>query len=345
MAGTLQFRDHDGAQEAIRKQLHTTIFSQAFSPGGKYLAVGTSFGEIAVFNISASLSRNSNEEDMKPTFLFKATDGPIYCLTTTDKFLISAGTGDVIAWNWVDVLRKTPKVAWSLPIPTNRYGLSNPEVNSLAIESKDGGKRLFAGCGDNNTYIWDLESGSLVQTLAGHTDYVHSVALKSLSDQCVTGSEDGTVRLWDLRTPQEPVAVIEPYSEVTCARSEYGRWIGCVAVDPTDDWLVCGGGPKLSLWHLRTFAVTTVFDTPGACQQYTSFFEDTIISAGSEPYVNHWYINGDRRSRVPCTPTSVCNVTINSEAENNKVLSVVGSSAKVDLCTNFGYKALSLTVC
>ena len=105
-----------------------------------------------------------------------------------------------------------------------------------------------------------------------------------------------------------------------------------------------------------------------------------IISAGSESCVRHWTINGEQKLQVPCTQTNVFNVQINDKAENNKVrctlrtsfvlssphlhrvvtlhtfqrnfagfsfqvLSIAGNSAKVDVCTNFGYKAFSLTVC
>ena len=42
------------------------------------------------------------------------------------------------------------------------------------------------------------------------------------------------------------------------------------------DLQVCGGGPSLSLWHLRSLTATTVFDTPGSCQQCVMFYEDCV---------------------------------------------------------------------
>lgn len=33
-------------------------------------------------------------------------------------------------------------------------------------------------------------------TLAGHTDYIQCLCLRPKHQQCVSGSEDGTVRLW-----------------------------------------------------------------------------------------------------------------------------------------------------
>lgn len=39
---------------------------------------------------------------------------------------------------------------------------------------------------------------------------------------------------------------------------------------------VCGGGPSLALWHLRSLCPTTVFDAP-KCHPYAAhFYEDTV---------------------------------------------------------------------
>jgi len=36
----------------------------------------------------------------------------------------------------------------------------------------------------------------LQTSLRGHMDYIHSVALPSNAQQCLSASEDGTVRFW-----------------------------------------------------------------------------------------------------------------------------------------------------
>jgi len=45
---------------------------------------------------------------------------------------------------------------------------------------------------------WNVMSKMLwLQTsLRGHSDYIHCVALRSNAQQCLSASEDGTVRLW-----------------------------------------------------------------------------------------------------------------------------------------------------
>ncbi|KAK2571718.1 Palmitoyltransferase ZDHHC4 [Acropora cervicornis] len=82
--------------------------------------------------------------------------------------------------------------------------------------------------------------------------------------------------------------MIDPSKNEDTQRPHLGSWIGCVSVDQTGDWL--------------------------------------ILSAGSEPTVFHWQINGDLKSHVPCTPNSVFSI---------QVLVVGGSSADIDVFTNF----------
>lgn len=325
-----------------RKLLHTTVFAQCFSPCGKFLVAASNYGTIAVYSLVACLSPDADDNARKPVYTFTATkEKAIYCLLSTDTLLISAGVGEICAWKWSDVLGKAAKTVWTLKIP-KLQAFACPEVNSLALNNDESGSHLYSGCGDNNIYSWDIETGQETLMLSGHQDYVHSVSLKNNGRECVSASEDGSVRIWDCRSNGEAIQVIEPCKNEETARPKFGKWMGCAAADPAEDWLICGGGPKLAAWHLRSLSPMSVFNTPGACQNNIIFYEDTLISGGTEAAVNHWYMNGDLKSKVPCTPTAVFNVAINTKSESNKVLSAAGSSPYIDVCTNFGYKAFSL---
>ncbi|XP_062582523.1 THO complex subunit 6 homolog [Saccostrea cucullata] len=330
--------------QGARKLLHTTVFSQCFSPCGQYLAACDNYGKISIFSLSKALAPDASEENWQQIFSFQASeDGALYCLAATSDLLISAGNGPICAWKWKEILDKNPHIVWSFTIP-KKGPFSNPEVNSLIVDKQELGTTLFAGCGDKNVYGWDLESGTQVLTLSGHTDYIHDISIKNDGNTLASASEDGSVNIWDIRDSAEPVHSIVPHKIESCGRPSLGKWIGCVDMDSSDDWLVCGGGPKMSLWHLRSMTTTTVFDTPKVCQQTVQFYEDTIISAGMDHFVNHWFVNGELKAQVPCTPTSVFNVCINNSEEKYKVLSVSGSSYKIDICTNFGYRAFSFVL-
>ncbi|KAH1170574.1 hypothetical protein KIL84_006192 [Mauremys mutica] len=180
------------AQRAL-ELLHMTVFSQSVSPCGKYLAAGNNYGEIAIFSLSAALSSEAKEESKKPVVSFTAHDGPVYAMVSTERQLLSSGNGELRAWNWSDIVKKGCKEAWSRR-PPYRSSLEVPEINSLQLNPKDN-SILLAG-GDCAVHAMDLESGTFTHALRGHSDYVHCLALRDQSQECLSGSEDGTVRMW-----------------------------------------------------------------------------------------------------------------------------------------------------
>ena len=72
--------------------------------------------------------------------------------------------------------------------------------NAIAY-SRDG--KLVAS-GDNyvqnNLRVWDVASGSLLHSLAGHQPATNAVALSPLGGQLVSGGPDSLVIVWDLST-------------------------------------------------------------------------------------------------------------------------------------------------
>ncbi|KAM4628490.1 THO complex subunit 6 [Discoglossus pictus] len=316
--------------------LHMTVFSQCFSPCGKFLAAGNNLGQIGIFSLSSALSSEAKEQSKKPVCLIQAHTGPVYTLTTTERHLISAGDNEVKGWNWNDVVKKGCVESWCRRVPT-RNSLETPEINSLVLNPKED-SLLLAG-GSCNIHSMDLETGAFTLNLEGHEDYIHCLALRDQQRECVSGSEDGSVRLWDLRSGMQ-VHKIEVYKYEECARPQFGKWISCLSTD--SDWMVCGGGPMLTLWHLRSMTPTTIFPIQES-QLQVKFYQDMILCAGQAPHVNHCQINGEIRAQIPSSLRCMYSLSINEESQENKVLTAAGSSSKIDVFTNFRYKAFSLS--
>ena len=60
------------------------------------------------------------------------------------------------------------------------------------------GRRLLTGGDDRTLKYWDVATGKLLDSFAGHADTVTCVAFSHDGRRAVSGSYDRTVRLWGL---------------------------------------------------------------------------------------------------------------------------------------------------
>ncbi|XP_029997819.1 THO complex subunit 6 homolog isoform X1 [Sphaeramia orbicularis] len=315
--------------------LHMSVFSQSFSPCGRFLAAGNNYGQIALFSLSAALSPDASALNQKPVLTFTAHEGPVFCLLSTDVHLLSSGNGEISAWSWSELIKKNVKPVWTRR-PNYRSSLEIPEINAMTLNPRD--DTLIVGGGDNNVHILDLEQGVFKAVLQGHTDYIHCLSVRERDNEILSGGEDGAVRVWDTRTGRS-AHCIEVYKYEMCARPQFGKWISCVTTD--SDWMLCGGGPALSLWHLRSLSPTSVFPLTG-CQRQAVFYQDMILAVGDGPVVSHCLLGGDVRAQIPCSSQSLNTLQSNSSSTEYRVLTVGGSSAHIDVFTNPSYRAFSL---
>ncbi|XP_063974502.1 THO complex subunit 6 [Diachasmimorpha longicaudata] len=328
-------------QDNIEKQklLYNTVLAQTFSPNGKFLICSNIYGDISVFDIPKALGpTKENDNDLQgPMYKIPAyTDHHVESMVTTDNFLVTGTAGEISGWDWKTLTSDKAskiKVSWTVQMPVDRDTSEKPDVNYMAYSKPN--HILYAGCGDNKIYAVDMEHGKILRKFEGHTDYIHNLAL--LNNQLVSTSEDGSVRVWDLRK-NENTNVIQPYLFEKIARPTLGKWIG--AVDFTEDWLVCGGGPRLSLWHLRTMEPATIFELPDEGIHVATIYEERIIAGGAMPHVYHLSYQTDILAKVPTSSNTVYSIVYRETPQ--KILSIAGSSNNLDICTNFNYREFML---
>ncbi|XP_030592709.1 THO complex subunit 6 homolog isoform X2 [Archocentrus centrarchus] len=297
--------------------LHMSVFSQSFSPCGRFLAAGNNYGEIAVFSLSAALSPDVTDLNQKPILTFTAHEGPVFALLSTDCHLLSAGNGEISAWSWSELTKKNVKPLWTRR-PNYKSSLEIPEINSMTINPRD--NSLIIGGGDNNIHVMDLENGAFKAVLQGHSDYIHCVTVREREAEILSGGEDGAVRMWDSRTGQ-CVHCIEVYKYEVCARPQFGKWISCVTTD--SDW-------------------TSIFNLSG-CQRQAAFHQDMILAVGEGAFVSHCLLGGEVKAQIPCTAQSLNTLQFNSNSTEHRVLTVGGSNNNIDVFTNLSYRAFSLS--
>ncbi|MEQ8957550.1 MAG: hypothetical protein RLP02_06440, partial [Coleofasciculus sp. C2-GNP5-27] len=84
-----------------------------------------------------------------------------------------------------------------------------------------------------------------VHTLKGHTYFVYAVAISPDRETIVSGSTDGTIKLWDVQTGKEKQTL----------KGHAGRfgYVQSIAISPDGKLLVSGGNDKtIKLWQLSS---------------------------------------------------------------------------------------------
>lgn len=270
----------------------------------------------------------------RPNQILKLPDATsVYSLAFYANQLLVGTVATITSYGWHKNTLSTKKL-WEVKLNSTHKEMPEPgEVNAVWVDHLNG--QLYAGCGDNIVYVIDLELGTVLRDFVGHSDYIHSVDGSAENRRVFTASDDGTVKIWDFREKRH-VGELVPHQNEKLVRPSLGKWQGAVSVTD-DDWLICGGGPRFSLWHLRSLECTTVYDFPGAVH-VTGFLDDVLFVAGDHSHLHQYSLNGDMKAEIPVSGPSVYSVVY--QTTPMRVMSIGGASNRLDICTNFQFKDL-----
>ena len=98
-------------------------------------------------------------------------------------------------------LDRTVKV-WQLGSAQPNFTLEGHEKGVNCVDYYMGGDKpyLISGADDRMVKIWDYQNKTCVQTLEGHAQNISSVSFHPELPIILTGSEDGTVKVWHANT-------------------------------------------------------------------------------------------------------------------------------------------------
>jgi WD40 repeat protein len=104
---------------------------------------------------------------------------------------------------------------------------------------------LASGSYDNTIKLWDARTGSVLQTLEGHSDWVRSVAFSHDSQMLASGSNDKTIKLWDAKTGWELQTLkghsrsVQSVASTPHAEKHHDKYNFQVSV--SDNWVMLAG--------------------------------------------------------------------------------------------------------
>ncbi|XP_045458556.1 WD repeat-containing protein 47 [Melitaea cinxia] len=274
-----------------------------FHPNGKLYAVGSNTKTLRICTYPKIDDVKDNSAPTAPTVLLKRTKhhkGSIYCLAWSP-------AGDLLATGSND---KTVKL---MRFNSHACNLEGQEVELTMhdgtvrdvcfIEDTSNKTSLLVsgGAGDCKIYVTDCATGKTFQALSGHSGHVLSLYNWG-GAMFVSGSQDKTVRFWDLRTGG-CVNVISPPT----GHPSKGSAVASLAVDPSGRLLVCGhddgscalhdvrGSRALQRFTPHSSDVRSVRFSPGAYYLLTAGYDGRVVLTD---------LQGDLTCALPSVPVA-----------------------------------------
>ncbi|XP_035439804.2 WD repeat-containing protein 47 isoform X3 [Spodoptera frugiperda] len=274
-----------------------------FHPNGKLYAVGSNTKTLRICTYPKIEDVKDTSAPSAPTVLLKRTKhhkGSIYCLAWSP-------AGDLLATGSND---KTVKL---MRFNSHACNLEGQEVELTMhdgtvrdvcfIEDTSNKTSLLVsgGAGDCKIYVTDCATGKTFQALSGHSGHILSLYNWG-GAMFVSGSQDKTVRFWDLRTGG-CVNVISP----PAGQPNKGSAVASLAVDPSGRLLVCGhddgscalhdvrGSRALQRFTPHSGDLRSVRFSPGAYYLLTAGYDGRVVLTD---------LQGDLTCALPSVPVA-----------------------------------------
>lgn len=294
-----------GATSAVYRWHQGLVFAVAFSPDGKLLASTSDDGKICVWHIknnallrvfdehasvaysvafspdsrwlaSASDSQRVHLWDVNTGTLIRVLDGHTgrvvqVAFSADGHWLASCSTDQTVrVWDL-----RTSSTAWILKIEGYR-------VEALAFSPQlfNGHTLLASGSADSLVRLWDIQTGENFATLAGHEDFITSLAFSVDGSVLASGSGDQTVRLWHVDTLQS----------LRVMQTQGGR-VWSVSISPDGKSLVSGNWDQtVQVWDIESGKSIREFCGFGVAVSTLASTRDGRLLAGtmSKNHIRLW---------------------------------------------------------
>ncbi|XP_050051142.1 WD repeat-containing protein 47 [Dermacentor andersoni] len=209
-----------------------------FHPSGQFYAVGSNSKTLRICGYPTITDLREGDVAHQPTVLFKRLKhhkGSIYCLAWNQ-------TGDLLATGSNDKTIKLMRFK-SETCALDTGGEAELTMHDGTVRdvcfvedlSNRSSLLISGGAGDCKIYVTDCETATPFQALSGHSGHVLSLYTWG-GAMFVSGSQDRTIRFWDLRTRGCVNLVTAP----PASGSGPGSPVAAVAVDPSGRMLVSG---------------------------------------------------------------------------------------------------------
>ncbi|KAM8712540.1 hypothetical protein ACLKA7_012959 [Drosophila subpalustris] len=214
------------------------IRSVDFHPDGKLYAVGSNSKTFRICQYpQLSKLRQDQEHIYPPSVLCKRTKhhrGSIYCTCwSADGEIVATGSNDKTI-KYMRFNKDTNQLVGH-EVELNMHDGTVRDMCFLDNSSTKSRLLVSGGAGDCKIYVTDCVTGMPFQAFSGHTGHISSLYSWN-NAMFVSGSQDQTIRFWDLRVNVAVNSFDNEYKGGALQNSP----VTAVCVDPTGRLLVSG---------------------------------------------------------------------------------------------------------
>ncbi|HEY9614739.1 hypothetical protein [Allocoleopsis sp.] len=149
---------------------------------------------------------------------------------------------------------------------------------------------------------------SFLNTLTGHSDWIHALAITPDGQTLVSGSFDKTIKVWQLAT-----------GELLHTLSNHTKGVLCLAISP-DGKIIASGSfdEKIHLWRLDTGELIGTLKGHTSSVRSLAMSEDgqTLISGSLDETIKLWRLDtGEFLGNVSQWTRQVCAIALSSDGQ------------------------------
>jgi WD40 repeat protein len=162
------------------------------------------------------------------------------------------------------------------------------------------GRTVATASGDGTVRVWDARTGTLLRTLAGHSDGVNTVAYTPNGSKLLSVGDDGYGLLWDVETGAQTAVLTHQYPLADASVSPDGRFLATVdTIGMVQVWTA--DGAAVSEMTRSELDKTHVRFSPDSRRIILAGNETTVaVWSVPEPPFPAWHERGPSLVRAGC---------------------------------------------
>jgi WD40 repeat protein len=243
-------------------ELSSAVWTLAFAPKGRTIAVGRDDGKIQLWDIATQQLTLSLKG--RPDRLWSLAFSPNGTQVTSAGNDRTVNLWDVATGNRIHRLKGHQDTVWSVAFtPDGRFVAScsedgtvklwnvstgtllrtfNPKTGAIrAIALGPNGKTLIGAGANKVITVWDIETGKPSLQLVGHGDLVLALSISGNGTMLASGSRDNTIKIWNLQNGNLMRTITTNASNLQT-----------LAFNPDNETIVSGVGNAVRLWNIQT---------------------------------------------------------------------------------------------